>query len=85
MGILGGKFTNDEDDGGGGGEALHLTLDDMVCPTCGTDLPPWVSACPDDGATPVPRDQTGPSGPAIPTHLLNGLDDTVSDPARDED
>lgn len=86
MGILGGKF-NDEDneEDGGDGEALRLDLADRVCPECGADLPPWVDLCPTDGAAPVARDETMLDGPAVPAHLLAELDDPGPDPGAHPD
>lgn len=75
MGILGGKF-KDQDDDGGGGDAVTLPLDDVVCSTCGRDLAPWMTSCPDDGGAPVARSESMTAGvPDVPAHLLDGLDD----------
>lgn len=74
MGILGGKF-KDQDDDGGGGDAVTLPLDDVVCSTCGRDLAPWMMSCPDDGGAPVARSESMTAGvPDVPAHLLDGLD-----------
>ena len=75
MAILGGKFT-DQDDDDGGSDAVTLPLDDVVCATCGRELAPWMTTCPDDGGAPIPRSQSMTAGvPQVPTHLLEGLDD----------
>ncbi len=83
MAILGGKFTNDDDDGGGG-DAVTLHLDDVVCSICGRDLAPWMTSCPDDGGAPMPMAQSMIDGPAIPSHLLDGLDDETDDDETDD-
>jgi hypothetical protein len=50
------------------------------CPTCKRELPPWYEECPDDGARTVNlADLTPDTGPPIPTHLLDAVDDTASD------
>lgn len=87
MGILGGKFTNDDDDGGGGGDGLALDLDlaDKVCPVCGMVLAPWADQCPADGATPVAQEDDTPDGPAVPEHLLDGLGDQPAPGGADGD
>lgn len=69
-----GRQQKDEDDDLGG-DRVSLDLDDLVCPTCGRDLPPWVDTCPDDGTAAVPRSSTTDRTPEIPAHLLEGLDD----------
>lgn len=75
MSILGKKQDDNEDDDLGG-ETVDIPLHDLVCPTCGRDLAPWVEACPADGATPVDRAETMLQGvPDIPLHLLQGLYD----------
>lgn len=72
-----GKRQDDDGDEDLGGEAVRLDLDDLVCPTCGRDLAPWMSTCPDDGSAAVDRSTAGLTGiPEIPLHLLAGLDDT---------
>lgn len=74
-----GKRQEDDGDEDLGGEAVRLNLDDLVCPTCGRDLAPWMTSCPDDGAEAVDRSTTGLQGvPDIPVHLLAGLDDEVA-------
>lgn len=81
-----GKRQEDDGDEDLGGDAVTLPLEDMVCPTCGRDLAPWVTACPADGATPVDRTQTMLHGvPDIPLHLLAGLDDDAHDHAEPPD
>lgn len=78
-----GKRQEDDGEDEKGGDAVTLPLNDFVCPTCGRDLAPWVSACPEDGATPVDRTQTMLQGvPDIPVHLLAGLDDDVDAPQQ---
>jgi hypothetical protein len=73
--ILGGKFT-DQDDDDGGSDAVTLPLDDVVCATCGRELAPWMTTCPDDGGEPIARSQSMAAGvPDVPAHLLEGLDD----------
>ncbi len=74
-----GKRQEDDGEDEKGGDSVTLPLNDVVCPTCGRDLAPWVTACPEDGATPVDRTQTMLQGvPDIPLHLLAGLDDAVA-------
>lgn len=71
-----GKRLEDGGDEDPGGDAVTLPLEDYVCPDCGRDLAPWVTACPVDGATPVDRTQTMLQGvPDIPIHLLAALED----------
>lgn len=73
-----GKRQEDDGEDEKGGDAVTLPMNDFVCPTCGRDLAPWVTACPQDGAAPVDRTQTMLQGvPDIPVHLLAGLDDEV--------
>ncbi len=81
MALLGRRQDDEDDDLGG--DTLSLNLDDLVCPTCGRDLPPWVDTCPDDGTAAVPRSSTTDRTPDIPAHLLDGLDDLPA-PASDD-
>lgn len=46
----------------------------LVCPTCGREVPPWVVVCPDDGTPVLAHKEIGAQGPAVPAHLLDGLD-----------
>lgn len=79
-----GKRQEDDGDEDLGGESVRLNLDDLVCPTCGRDLAPWMTTCPDDGSDAIDRASAGLGGvPEIPVHLLSGLDDTVA-PADDD-
>lgn len=82
MGLLARKDQDDEK----GGDSLALNLDDLACPSCGRDLPPWVTRCPDDGTLAVPREHTQAAGlPDIPAHLLDGLDGQDDLDSQDDD
>ncbi len=84
MSILGKKQDDGDDDLGG--DSVTLPLEDMVCATCGRDLAPWMTTCPDDGGAAVDRTNTMIAGvPDVPLHLLQGLDDEVSPPSDGSD
>ena len=50
----------------------------LVCPTCGREVPPWIMTCPDDGTPVLAQTQMSASGPAVPAHLLDDIDETGS-------
>lgn len=54
---------------------VSLSTEPLVCPECGTEVPPWVGRCPEDGTEVVTASERPPSGPAVPAHLLDDLDD----------
>lgn len=56
----------------------------LVCPLCGTEVPPWIGSCPEDGTKVVTPSERPPSGPAVPAHLLEGLDDAEPTAAASE-
>lgn len=75
MGLLGRRQQDEEREG----DAVRLNLDDLACPTCGRDLPPWVDRCPDDDTPAVPRAELQDTAlPDIPAHLLEGLEDEAA-------
>lgn len=73
MGLLAKKGGGDEDDGAGFG----LSLDRLVCPTCGREMPPWQETCPDDGSALTRLGELPADGPPVPSHLLEDLEDAV--------
>lgn len=75
MALLGRRQQDEEREG----DAVRLNLDDLACPTCGRDLPPWVDRCPDDDTPAAPRAELQDAAlPDIPAHLLEGLEDEAA-------
>jgi hypothetical protein len=73
MGLLAKKGGGDEEKDPSG---TSLDMERKHCPTCRRELPPWREECPDDGARLVAlSEMPSDDGPAIPPHLLAGLDD----------
>lgn len=82
MGLLAKKGGGDEEKDPSG---QSLDLERKHCPVCKRELPPWREECPDDGARLVKlADLPSEDGPAIPPHLLEGLDDEPA-PGADAD
>lgn len=80
MGLLAKQGGGDEEKDPSG---TSLDMERKHCPTCRRELPPWREVCPDDGTDLVPLEEVpADEGPAIPAHLLDGLDE---DPAPAED
>jgi hypothetical protein len=59
------------------GSGLHVDLDVRICPDCRTEAMPWQDTCATCGATPVLASQLPARSIALPSHLLEGLDDEV--------
>lgn len=70
MGLLAKGGNQDEN------QNIQLRLEQLVCPVCLREVPPWVEVCPDDGVAVVSRTEAPTArGPEIPAHLLDGLDE----------
>lgn len=73
MGLLAKKGGGDEEKDPSG---QSLDLERKHCPTCRRELPPWREVCPDDDTPLVPLTaMPTDDGPAVPDHLLEGLED----------
>lgn len=65
---------------GGGGmddqfKQVTISGEPLVCPDCHTEVPPWIGECPDCGIAVVAAGEAPSQAPAVPAHLLEGLDD----------
>jgi hypothetical protein len=54
----------------------QVDLETKVCPSCREELAAWVKACPNDGATPVKREELPPlDDPLLARFLAEEPDD----------